>query len=171
MPAFNPQGFGSGFDGGVNTPASGAGAFYAGGFGAGFEGGADNSAGSGAAFDSAGFGAGFYGGVEGGTTTGAAFNPAAFGSGFYGGVNTPITGPLSLTLADIEAIAQAVWEYATRTLTSGGGSAPTAEQVATAVLAAAQATPIHADAKRMNGAQVVGTGAEGDAWRAASVPP
>jgi len=140
MPAFHPQGFGSGFDGGADTPASGSGAFYAGGFGAGFEGGADNSAGSGAAFDSAGFGSGFYGGVDGTATGGGAFNPAAFGSGFYGGVNTPITGPLSLTLADIEAIAQAVWSRGV-------------------------------NVTHMNGALVVGTGAEGDAWRAASVPP
>jgi hypothetical protein len=115
MPAFNPQGFGSGFDGGVDTPVGGAGAFYAGGFGAGFAGGADNSAGSGAAFDS-----------------------AAFGSGFYGGVNTPITGPLSLTPADIEAIALAV-------------------------------RAMGVNVTHMNGAQVVGTGTVGDAWRGVGV--
>ena len=45
MPAFNPQGFGSGFDGGADTPASGSGAFYSGGFGAGFDGGIDTSSG------------------------------------------------------------------------------------------------------------------------------
>ena len=36
---------------------------------------------------------------------------------------------------------------------------------AAAVLAAAQATPIHADAKRMNGATVYGVGASSDLWR------
>jgi len=86
MPAFNPQGFGSGFDGGVNTPASGSGAFYSGAFGAGFDGGADTTAGTGGAFNSAGFGGGFYGGV----------NTATGGTG----------GPLSSE--DIAAIAAAV---------------------------------------------------------------
>lgn len=40
-----------------------------------------------------------------------------------------------------------------------------------APIAAAQATPIHADAKKMNGATVIGTGAVGDPWRASGVSP
>jgi hypothetical protein len=71
------------------------------------------------------------------------------------------TGP---TAADIAA---EVWMYLNRTLTSAGSSAPTAAENAAAVLAAAQATPIHADAKRMNGATIFGTGAELDLWRGA----
>jgi hypothetical protein len=48
---------------------------------------------------------------------------------------------------------------------------PTAAEIVAAILAAAQADPIHADTRRMNGAPVIGTGAEGDAWRGANVPP
>ena len=66
---------------------------------------------------------------------------------------------------DLNALAQAVWEYATRTLTAG--AALTAEQVASAVLAAAQTTPIHADTKKMNGATLTGNGTAGDLWRGA----
>jgi hypothetical protein len=40
----------------------------------------------------------------------------------------------------------------------------TAEEVAAAILAAAQATPIHADVKRINNVSVKGSGKEGDTW-------
>lgn len=46
-----------------------------------------------------------------------------------------------------------------------GGSIPTAAQNAAAVLAAAQATPIHSDVQKMNGATVLGNGTSGDKWR------
>lgn len=52
-------------------------------------------------------------------------------------------------------------------VTALGGSAPTAEQNAAAVLAAAQVTPIHSDARRMNGATINGTGIANDQWRGA----
>lgn len=50
---------------------------------------------------------------------------------------------------------------------TGGGGAPTAGEVAAAILAAAQAAPIHADTKRMNGATVAGDGTAGNLWRGA----
>jgi hypothetical protein len=65
---------------------------------------------------------------------------------------------------DLEALAQAVWEYATRNLSA---APPTAEQVAAAILDAAQATPIHADTRKMNGATVNGDGSSGNLWRGA----
>jgi len=43
--------------------------------------------------------------------------------------------------------------------------------IAAAVLAAAQTTPIHADAKKMKGANVIGTGTTADAWRGVGVAP
>jgi hypothetical protein len=46
---------------------------------------------------------------------------------------------------------------------------PTAAEIVAAILAAAQADPIHADVKRMNAAPVFGTGQSGDAWRGAGV--
>ena len=48
---------------------------------------------------------------------------------------------------------------------TGGGGGATPEQIAAAVMAAAQATPIHADARKMNGATIQGTGAPSDLWR------
>ena len=45
-----------------------------------------------------------------------------------------------------------------------GGSIPTAAQNAAAVLAAAQATPIHANVKAVNSYAVTGTGQSGTEW-------
>jgi hypothetical protein len=49
------------------------------------------------------------------------------------------------------------------------GAGPSAAELVAAILAAAQATPIHADVKLMNGSTVYGTGQAGDAWRGAGV--
>ena len=53
------------------------------------------------------------------------------------------------------------------TTTSIGGSGPTAAEIAAAVIAAAQTSPIWADAKRMNGAAILGVGSASDLWRGA----
>ncbi|MCC6824006.1 MAG: hypothetical protein IT579_25100 [Verrucomicrobia subdivision 3 bacterium] len=50
---------------------------------------------------------------------------------------------------------------------TGGGSAPTAEEVADAVLAAAQATPIHSRVKIINDTTLAGAGTAGDPMRPA----
>jgi hypothetical protein len=54
---------------------------------------------------------------------------------------------------------------------SGGSTGPTAEEIAAAILAAAQITPIHANVQKMNSYGVIGTGQAGDDWRAEGVPP
>lgn len=46
----------------------------------------------------------------------------------------------------------------------GGSTGPTAEELATAVLNAAQTTPIHANTKKINDVGVKGTGVAGDEW-------
>lgn len=61
------------------------------------------------------------------------------------------------------ASAADIWTYGARTLTAS--SDPTASAIASAVLSAAQTTPIHADTKKMNGADVLGTGIPTDLWR------
>jgi len=48
--------------------------------------------------------------------------------------------------------------------TSGSGTVDV-NAIAAAVLALAQVTPIHADAKKMNGALITGDGSEGNLWR------
>lgn len=47
---------------------------------------------------------------------------------------------------------------------SSGSTAPSAESIAAAVLAAAQITPIHADLRRVTGQGITGTGTEANPW-------
>ena len=70
---------------------------------------------------------------------------------------------------DLDLMAQAVWEYVSRTLTSGGGGA-TPEQIAAAILAAAQVTPIHSNMKQTNDEEIIGDGTEGNKFRSSLVP-
>ena len=55
--------------------------------------------------------------------------------------------------------------------TAVGASGPSATDIAAAVLAALNATTIPVDARRMNGAPVVGDGSEADPWRGVGVSP
>lgn len=74
-----------------------------------------------------------------------------------------------------EGLAAAVWnsvlaEYAVngtagKALASAGSGGVDLEALAQAILAAAQVTPIHADVKKMNSANVIGSGIEADKWR------
>lgn len=66
---------------------------------------------------------------------------------------------------DYAALAEAVWEYVDRTLTSG--AAPTAVEVAAAVMAAAQATAIEANIKYVNDVAVSGDGSDNNPWNPA----
>lgn len=50
-------------------------------------------------------------------------------------------------------------------ISTSGATGPTAADIATAILAAAQLTPIFADARRMNGAVVQGDGSSANLWR------
>jgi hypothetical protein len=50
-------------------------------------------------------------------------------------------------------------------ISTSGSTGPSAADIAAAILAAAQVTPIHADARKMNGYVVQGSGAESDKWR------
>lgn len=46
------------------------------------------------------------------------------------------------------------------------GAGPSAADIAAAVLAAAQITPIHGDIRKINNVPVIGAGTSGDLWRA-----
>ncbi len=50
-------------------------------------------------------------------------------------------------------------------ISTSGSTGPTAAEIAAAILDAAQITPIYADTRKMNGANVLGTGIESDKWR------
>lgn len=85
------------------------------------------------------------------------------------GIST--SGGTAPTAAEVAA---AVWAYAIREMSVSGNSA-----AAAAILAAAQATPIHGDARKVNGTSIAGTGVAptyenqpapldpGDPWRPA----
>ena len=49
-------------------------------------------------------------------------------------------------------------------ISTSGSTGPTAAEIATAILAAAQITPIHADARSIKGQAIGGNGTEGDPW-------
>lgn len=52
----------------------------------------------------------------------------------------------------------------------GLGDYPTTGEIAAAVLAVLQGTTIPVDARKMNGADIIGTGSEADPWRGVGVP-
>lgn len=54
---------------------------------------------------------------------------------------------------------------------TSGSTGPSADIIAAAVLAAVQATTIPVNVQKMNGADVIGDGSEGNSWRGAGVPP
>ena len=55
--------------------------------------------------------------------------------------------------------------------TMSGGSGPTAESIAAAVVSALQATTIPVDNRKINGAPVIGDGSEASPWRGVGVQP
>lgn len=63
---------------------------------------------------------------------------------------------------DYDALAQAVWEYLDRTLTAS--DCPTANDVAQAIILAAQTTAIEANIKYVNDVSVIGDGSDNNPW-------
>lgn len=52
-------------------------------------------------------------------------------------------------------------------ISTSGSTGPTAAEIATAILAAAQITPIHSDMQRVRGQGLIGNGSEADPWNPA----
>lgn len=76
-------------------------------------------------------------------------------------VNSASTGGV-----DYAALGEAVWAALQANQTVSGSMAELIKLLPEGVLSAAAATPIHADAKKMNGTTIIGNGAPGDKWRA-----
>jgi hypothetical protein len=76
-----------------------------------------------------------------------------------------IGGPGGDPIAYTAGVQTLLIQSAASTVVTAGGSVPTAQQNAAAVLAAAQATPIHADTKKLNDSTIYGTGTANDLWR------
>lgn len=75
-----------------------------------------------------------------------------------------IGGPSGDPIAYTAGVQTLLIQSAASTVVTEGGSIPTAEQNAAAVLAAAQSTPIHADIRKVNNYAVDGTGTPSDPW-------
>jgi hypothetical protein len=56
-------------------------------------------------------------------------------------------------------------------IATSGSAGPSASDIAAAVLAALNATTIPVDAKKMNGATIIGDGSEANPWRGVGVQP
>jgi hypothetical protein len=82
-----------------------------------------------------------------------------------------INGNLNGTIVPVAGVYVERKTSAAYVTTAVGGSGPTAAEIAAAILAAAQITPIHSNVKQMNSYGVIGTGQVGDDWRAEGVPP
>lgn len=78
--------------------------------------------------------------------------------------NYTISGNLNATITPVAGVYVERKTSAAYVTTSVGGSGPSAESIAAAVLAAAQITPIHSDVRKVRGQTVVGSGSEVDPW-------
>ena len=75
-----------------------------------------------------------------------------------------VGGPAGDPIAYTAGVQTLLIQSAASTVVSAGGAVPTAQQVAAAVLSAAEASPIHADARRVNGYGLRGAGVVGVEW-------
>ena len=100
---------------------------------------------------------------------GAFFYQCDFSNGWQLKFPTPgnysIAGNLNAAIIPVAGVYVERKTSAAYVTTAVGGSGPTAADIAAAVLAAAQTTPIYADARKMNGAVVLGDGTSGNLWR------
>lgn len=85
--------------------------------------------------------------------------------------NYVITGNLKGEIIPVAGVYVERTRATAYTTTSVGGSGPSAESIAAAVLAALQATPIPVNNTLINGAPVIGDGSEANPWRGAGVQP
>jgi len=83
-------------------------------------------------------------------------------------VHTHSADNVSISSEELLAIADALHALASDALVlslpSPPGTCPTAAEIAAAILAAAQITPIHSDMRKVNNQTVDGTGTDGDPW-------
>ena len=85
--------------------------------------------------------------------------------------NYTIQGNLNATIVPVAGVYVERKTSAAYATTAVGGSGPSAADIAAAILAQAQITPIHSNTKLMNGAEVIGDGTDGNDWRGVGVQP
>lgn len=85
--------------------------------------------------------------------------------------NYTISGNLKGTITPVAGVYVERETSAAYITTSVGGSGPSAESIAAAVLAALNSATIPVDVQKMNGAEVIGDGSVADPWRGVGVSP
>ena len=79
--------------------------------------------------------------------------------------------PVVPTLGNFNVSVQYTVPVQAQGIATSGSVGPSASEIAAAILAAAQITPIHANVQQMNNADVIGDGSEVDPWRGVGVSP
>ncbi len=85
--------------------------------------------------------------------------------------NYEINGNLNFPIVPVAGVYVERKTSAAYVTTAIGGSGPSANDIAAALLAMLQATTIPVDAQKMNGADIIGNGSEADPWRGVGVSP
>lgn len=85
--------------------------------------------------------------------------------------NYEISGNLQGTIVPVAGVYVERRTSAAYITTAVGAEGPTAESIAAALLAALGAATIPVDVQKMNGAEVIGDGTTGNAWRGVGVSP
>lgn len=85
--------------------------------------------------------------------------------------NYTISGNLKGSITPVAGVYVERETSAAYITTSVGGSGPSAESIAAAVMAALNAATIPVDVQKMNGAEVIGDGSVADPWRGVGVVP
>lgn len=84
---------------------------------------------------------------------------------FLNAGNYTISGNLNATITPVAGVYVERKTSAAYVTTSVGGSGPSAAEIAAAILAAAQVTPMHTDMRKTNGQTIIGDGTEGNKFR------
>ncbi len=99
---------------------------------------------------------------------GAYFHDVPFINGyqlkFHNPGNYTVIGNIGATIVPVAGVFVDRTKSAAFATTSSGGSGPSAADIAAAILAAAQITPIHSDIHKVMGQTVDGSGSEADPW-------
>lgn len=75
--------------------------------------------------------------------------------------------PVVSTIGDYRVLVKNTVPVQAQGIVTSGSAGPSANDIVTAILAAAQVTPIHANVQKMNDADLIGNGTAGDKWRGA----
>lgn len=80
-----------------------------------------------------------------------------------------VSDPVVPTLGPFNVLVRYTVPVQAQGISTSGSTGPSAAEIAAAILAAAQITPIHSDMRKTNGHGIIGDGTEGDKFRSEHV--